>query len=130
FGPLAGLPHVVGMVTNLAADLAEAGRAQEALEGELDGRQQLLHEAGCESLRQLHAAGPPSPGGPPAPPYLVVVVDEFGELLEARPELVDTFARVGRLGRSLGVHLLLASQRLDEERLRGLESHLRYRLAL
>ena len=43
---------------------------------------------------------------------------------------VDTLARVGRLGRALGVHLLLAAQRLDEGRLRGLKSHLRYRLVM
>jgi S-DNA-T family DNA segregation ATPase FtsK/SpoIIIE len=58
------------------------------------------------------------------------VVDEFGELLAARPEFLDLFAAIGRVGRSLGMHLLLASQRLDEGRLRGLDSHLRYRLCL
>jgi DNA segregation ATPase FtsK/SpoIIIE, S-DNA-T family len=58
------------------------------------------------------------------------VVDEFGELLAARPEFLDLFAAVGRVGRSLGMHLLLASQRLDEGRLRGLDSHLRYRICL
>ena len=58
------------------------------------------------------------------------MVDEFGELLEVWPEMLDTFGRIGRLGRSLGVHLLLSSQRLEEGRLRGLESHLGYRIAL
>ena len=59
-----------------------------------------------------------------------MVVDEFSELLAQRPELVDLLVTIGRLGRSLGMHLLLASQRLDEGRLRGLESHLSYRIAL
>ncbi len=51
-------------------------------------------------------------------------------LLQARPEFIDLFVAIGRVGRSLGIHLLLSSQRLDEGRLRGLESHLRYRLCL
>ena len=66
----------------------------------------------------------------PPLPALLVVVDEFSELLAQRPELVDLLGTIGRLGRSLGIHLLLASQRLDEGRLRGLESHLSYRIAL
>src|SRR5690606_35579850 len=56
--------------------------------------------------------------------------DEFAELLSQHPEFVDVFVAIGRLGRSLGVHLLLASQRLEEGRLRGLESHLSYRICL
>ena len=63
-------------------------------------------------------------------PSLLVVVDEFGELLAARPEFLELFSAIGRVGRSLGMHLLLASQRLDEGRLRGLESHLRFRICL
>jgi S-DNA-T family DNA segregation ATPase FtsK/SpoIIIE len=58
------------------------------------------------------------------------VVDEFGELLAARPEFLELFCAVGRVGRSVGMHLLLASQRLDEGRLRGLDSHLRFRICL
>jgi S-DNA-T family DNA segregation ATPase FtsK/SpoIIIE len=54
----------------------------------------------------------------------------FSELLHARPEFAEVFAAIGRLGRSLQIHLLLASQRLEEGRLRGLESHLSYRIAL
>ena len=58
------------------------------------------------------------------------MVDEFSELLSAQPEFIDLFVAIGRLGRSLGLHLLLASQRLEEGRLRGLESHLSYRIGL
>jgi S-DNA-T family DNA segregation ATPase FtsK/SpoIIIE len=60
----------------------------------------------------------------------LVLVDEFGELLASRPDFIDLFVAVGRLGRSLGMHLLLSSQQLDEGRLRGLESHLSYRIAM
>ena len=59
-----------------------------------------------------------------------MVIDEFSELLSAKPEFIDLFVMIGRLGRSLGVHLLLASQRLEEGRLRGLDTQLSYRIGL
>lgn len=58
------------------------------------------------------------------------MVDEFSELLSTHREFMDLFVMIGRLGRSLGVHLLLASQRLDEGRMHQLESHLSYRVGL
>ncbi|RBL84960.1 secretion protein EccC, partial [Streptomyces cavourensis] len=63
-------------------------------------------------------------------PSLFVVVDEFSELLSTHREFMELFVMIGRLGRSLGVHLLLASQRLDEGRMHQLESHLSYRIGL
>ena len=63
-------------------------------------------------------------------PTLFIIVDEFSELLSQHPDFADMFVAIGRLGRSLGMHLLLASQRLDEGRLRGLEAHLSYRICL
>ncbi len=63
-------------------------------------------------------------------PSLFIVVDEFSELLSAKPDFIDLFVMIGRLGRSLGVHLLLASQRLEEGKLRGLDTHLSYRVGL
>ena len=50
---------------------------------------------------------------------LFIIVDEFSELLSHHPDFADVFVAIGRLGRSLGMHLLLASQRLDKGRLRG-----------
>ncbi len=58
------------------------------------------------------------------------MVDEFSELLTAKPEFVDSFLNIGRVGRSLHVHLLLASQRLEEGKLRGLDTYLSYRIGL
>ena len=63
-------------------------------------------------------------------PYLLLVIDEFGELLEVSPEFLDVLLAIGRQGRSLGVHLILSSQRLEAGRIRGLESYLSYRIAL
>lgn len=62
----------------------------------------------------------------PAP----MVYSTLAEMQSQHPEFVDVFLAIGRVGRSLGMHLLLASQRLDEGRLRGLETHLSYRMCL
>jgi S-DNA-T family DNA segregation ATPase FtsK/SpoIIIE len=130
FAGLQELPHVAGVITNLANDLAMVDRMHAALFGEIRRRQELLRSAGnLPSLRAYHQRLAEGENLPPLP-YLLVLVDEFGELLASRPDFIDLFVAVGRLGRSLGMHLLLSSQQLDEGRLRGLESHLSYRMAL
>jgi DNA segregation ATPase FtsK/SpoIIIE, S-DNA-T family len=129
FAGLQALPHVAGMITNLSDDLAMVDRMHAAIFGEMARRQELLKAAGnLPSLREYHARGVASKLGPL--PYLLVIVDEFGELLTAKPEFIDLFLALGRQGRSLGMHLLLSSQQLEEGRLRGLEGHLSYRIAL
>ena len=127
---LAAMPHVSAVITNLADELTLVDRMADALAGEIMRRQEILRAAGnLVSVTEYAAARRTRPDLPPLP-ALVVVVDEFSELLAQRPELIDLMVTIGRLGRSLGLHLLLASQRLDEGRLRGLESHLSYRIAL
>lgn len=125
-----GLPHVAAVITNLADELAMVDRMKDALEGEMNRRQELLRSAGnfanvgdYEKARSAGAALEPLPA-------LFIVVDEFSELLSQQPDFADLFAAIGRLGRSLHMHLLLASQRLDEGRLRGVDSHLSYRIGL
>lgn len=125
-------PHVSAVITNLADDAPLVARMRDALAGEMNRRQQLLRTAGCVSVgsyERARRAGAP-PVILPALPTLFVIVDEFSELLSQHPDFADMFVAIGRLGRSLGVHLLLASQRLDEGRLRGLDAHLSYRLCL
>ena len=63
-------------------------------------------------------------------PALFVILDEFSELLSDKPDFIEVFVAIGRLGRSMQIHLLLSSQRLEECRLHGLESHLSYRIGL
>jgi len=63
-------------------------------------------------------------------PPLFVIIDEFGELLTASPDLVDLLLTIGRIGRSIGVHLLLSSQRIEAGKLRGLDTYLSYRICL
>ncbi len=129
FAGLAGLPHVAALITNLSDDLVLVDRMHDALGGELLRRQELLRASGHASVRDHERARRAGADLRPLP-SLLVVVDEFSEMLTARPELLDLFLAVGRLGRSLGLHLLLASQRLEEGRLRGLDAHLSYRVGL
>ncbi len=130
FAELSRLPHTAGLITNLQRDLTLVDRMREALVGEQERRQSMLRDAGnLDDCRSYRAAQEADPTLPPMP-YLLVIVDEFAELLAARPDFIDLFVGLGRVGRSLGMHLLLSSQRLDQGRLRGLESHLRYRICL
>ena len=130
FAGMADMPHVSAVITNLANELTLVDRMQDALSGEMTRRQELLRDAGnYASMRDYEKAR--ANGEPLEPmPSLFIVVDEFSEMLSAKPEFIDLFVAIGRLGRSLGLHLLLASQRLEEGRLRGLESHLSYRVGL
>ncbi len=134
FAGMSEMPHVSAVITNLSQELTLVDRMQDALSGEMVRRQELLREAGnFASIRDYEKArtsGDPASAHLAPLPSLFLVVDEFSEMLSAKPEFIDLFVAIGRLGRSLGLHLLLASQRLEEGRLRGLESHLSYRVGL
>ncbi|PWK13519.1 type VII secretion protein EccCa [Tumebacillus permanentifrigoris] len=130
FADLSHLPHSAGMITNLEGDNSMIDRFYQSLMGEMDRRQRRLREAGnLDNVKQYQNKRATNPFLEPLP-YLVVVIDEFGELLAAQPEFTDLFVKIGRIGRSIGIHLLFATQRLEEGRLKGLETHLRYRICL
>jgi len=130
FASLDVLPHTSAIITNLEDELILVDRMRDAIHGELVRRQEALRAAGnYASLKDYERA---REQGAPLEPMasLFIVVDEFSELLSAKPDFIDLFVMIGRLGRSLGVHLLLASQRLEEGKLRGLDTHLSYRVGL
>jgi S-DNA-T family DNA segregation ATPase FtsK/SpoIIIE len=130
FAGLSELPHVAGMITNLQDDLSLIDRMQAAITGERNRRQERLRRAGnVDKLSEYQRKREQGEDLEPLP-YLLLVVDEFGELLTARPDFVNLFAMIGRVGRSLGMHLLFSSQQFEEGRLRGLEDNLGYRVAL
>jgi S-DNA-T family DNA segregation ATPase FtsK/SpoIIIE len=124
------LPHTSAVITNLADELELVDRMQDALTGELNRRQEHLRAAGNYASRRDYEAARAAGVQLEPMPALFIVVDEFSEMLSSKPEFVDVFAMIGRLGRSLGVHLLLASQRLDEGRIHKIEGHLSYRIGL
>ena len=105
FTELARLPHVVGMVTNLAGALAE--RAVTSLKAELTRRQTILAEARVKEFPDYRPD--PAAGRPPLP-RLLLVIDEFAMLAAELPDVMDRFVDIATVGRSLGVHMLLATQ--------------------
>ncbi|MCU9518885.1 type VII secretion protein EccCa [Corynebacterium sp. ES2794-CONJ1] len=124
------LPHTSAVITNLAEESVLVERMHDAISGEMNRRQELLRTAGkFSNVDEYNAACLKDDSLKPIP-ALVIVLDEFSELLGQHPDFADLFVAVGRLGRSLHIHLLLASQRLEEGRLRGLDSHLSYRIGL
>ncbi|OQD56443.1 type VII secretion protein EccC [Streptomyces phaeoluteigriseus] len=130
FAGMAQMPHVAAVITNLADDLTLVDRMGDSIRGELNRRQEMLRDAG--NYANIHDYEKARAAGAPLQPIpsLVLVIDEFSELLTAKPDFIEMFVQIGRIGRSLGVHLLLASQRLEEGRLRGLETYLSYRIGL
>ncbi|MFP5328400.1 MAG: FtsK/SpoIIIE domain-containing protein, partial [Acidimicrobiia bacterium] len=97
------LPHTVGCVTNLDGELAL--RALTSLRAELNRRMKLL-EGRAKDLAEMLERHPEE-----APPSLVIVVDEFATLVEEIPDFVAGMVDIAQRGRSLGIHLVLATQR-------------------
>ena len=116
FSSLSKLPHVAGFLTNLDGHLAD--RALIALRSEVNARMRILSEAGriagrnVESLEAYHQLKATNPKAANAVlPRLLIVVDEFSQLKQEVPEFMLGLIEIARLGRSLGVHLLLATQK-------------------
>ena len=131
FAGMSDLPHVSAMISNLESELSLVDRMQDALQGEMVRRQEVLREAGnYANVSEYEADRIAGKHELPPLPALFIVLDEFTEMLMAKPEFGEVFIMIGRLGRSLSVHLLLASQKMDLGKARGLESHLSYRIAL
>ncbi|WP_395725246.1 FtsK/SpoIIIE domain-containing protein [Nakamurella sp.] len=104
FAECISLPHSVGMVTDLSPHLVR--RALTSLNAELRHREHILNAKKVKDLLELQRRGDPD-----APPSLVIVVDEFAALVQEVPEFVDGVVNVAQRGRSLGLHLILATQR-------------------
>jgi DNA segregation ATPase FtsK/SpoIIIE, S-DNA-T family len=130
FARLEALPHTAAVITNLVDDLSRVDRLSETIAGELARRQELLRAAGAYANAGAYEVDRAGGAALEPLPSLLLVVDEFSELLSARPDFIEMFMRIGRIGRAVGVHLLLASQRLEEGRLRGLDTYLSYRIGL
>lgn len=104
FDACAGLPHTVGMVTDLDDHLAE--RALTCLEAELRYREHLLRSVGADDVAAYLDLDLDEPL-----PRMVIVIDEFAAMAKELPEFMDALVDIAARGRSLGIHLLLATQR-------------------
>ena len=98
FASLKSLPHTVGIITDL--DEAEAARALSSLRAELRFRERTLASAGARDIGEVSGLA-----------RLVIVVDEFATVIDQHPDLHALFSDIAARGRSLGVHLVLCTQR-------------------
>ena len=99
FSPLKGLPHTDSVLDDFDSGLAF--RALVSIRAEITHRERVLADHGCADVADL----------PDPPPRLVVVIDEFHALMATHPRAADLLEHLTALGRSLGVHLVLATQR-------------------
>lgn len=102
------LPHVLGMVTDLDSHLVE--RALTSLSAELTRRERILADAGAKDHTEYRALRRRDPLLAPLP-RLLLIIDEFATLAHDVPEFVPGLVGIAQRGRSLGLHLLLATQR-------------------
>jgi S-DNA-T family DNA segregation ATPase FtsK/SpoIIIE len=108
FSDCARLPHTVGMVSDLDGHLTE--RALASLSAELKRREEVLLHAGTKDIEDYGDARRSDPALPPLP-RLVLMIDEFASLVAELPDFVTGLVGIAQRGRSLGVHLILATQR-------------------
>ncbi|WP_405581138.1 FtsK/SpoIIIE domain-containing protein [Streptomyces sp. NBC_01190] len=108
FQDCARLPHTVGMVSDLDPHLTE--RALASLAAELHHRERTLFAAGTKDIEDYGDTRRIRPGLEPMP-RLVLIIDEFASLVGELPDFVAGLVDIARRGRSLGVHLVLATQR-------------------
>lgn len=104
-GPLTGLPHCVGMLTDLGTN--EVERALVSLRAEVRRREELLAAARAPDLTAYESLDL----AVPVLPHLILVIDEFRMLVEEAPGALSELMRIAAIGRSLGIHLIMATQR-------------------
>ncbi|MGH4032431.1 FtsK/SpoIIIE domain-containing protein [Actinomycetota bacterium Odt1-20B] len=102
------LPHTVGMVTDLDAHLVE--RALESLGAELKRREHILAAADAKDIEDYQDLVRRDPSHAPVP-RLLIVIDEFASMVRDLPDFVTGLVNIAQRGRSLGIHLMLATQR-------------------
>lgn len=103
--PLAGLPHCVGLLTDL--DTNEVARALVSLAAEVRRREELLAAFRAADLTAYESINPSGP----LLPHLVLIIDEFRMLVDEAPAALAELMRIAAIGRSLGIHLIMATQR-------------------
>ena len=107
-GPLAQLPHALSVLSNF--DVSAVERALEFLRADIHHREVDLQALGVNSYRD-YLASCQAAGTTPRYPELLIVVDEFRMLIDSMPDAMAELMRIATIGRSLGLHLVLATQR-------------------
>lgn len=101
-------PHTLGSITNL--DASSANRALASIQAEMKRRQKLFTKAEVSNINDYHTKADAGEKLEPIP-HLIMISDEFAELKSQMPDFLDQLISVARVGRSLGVHLILATQK-------------------
>lgn len=122
------LPHTVGMVTDLSGQLTE--RALIALKSELKRREHMLSRANAKKIAEYQAMRAQNPTAWEPLPNLFIIIDEFAELAKEHPTFMEGLVSVVQKGRSLGVHLILATQKPTGSVNPGIWSNLKFRICL
>lgn len=120
FAGLEHLPHVQGVVSNLAKSLHKLDRLEDVIRGEVQRREELLNATGYKDVRDYETARATTKPHLEPIGALLIVADEFSELLAIRPDMAKVFEHVGLVGRALWIHILNASQRVESGKMAGL----------
>ena len=130
FKPFEKIPHTVGMVTDLSGRLTE--RALVALKSELKRREHCLSKANAKNITQYQAMrqDPQNLAISEPLPHLFIIIDEFAELAKEHPTFIEGLVSVVQKGRSLGVHLILATQKPTGSVNSNIWSNLKFRICL
>ncbi|MDP7707382.1 type VII secretion protein EccCb [Mycobacterium sp. TY815] len=126
---LENLPHVLGIVSNLEKSVHKLDRFEQVLLGELSRRQEALSRHRFKAVREYEAARLAGRDDLEPLGALVLVLDEFSELLQLRPDMAKVMDKTARLGRSLWIHILNASQR-RESKMAGMTAQEGYAIGL
>ncbi len=122
------IPHTVGMVTDLSGKLTE--RALVALKSELKRREHVLSKANAKKISEYLAMRAQNSKSLEPLPHLFIVIDEFAELAKEHPSFMEGLVSVVQKGRSLGVHLILATQKPTGSVNPNIWSNLKFRICL
>ncbi|MBQ5910953.1 MAG: type VII secretion protein EssC [Clostridia bacterium] len=121
------LPHLVGAITNI--DGKEINRSLKSIKAELQKRQRLFAEAEVNHIDKYIKKYKANEVSTPLP-HLIIIVDEFAELKAEQPEFMKELISAARIGRSLGVHLILATQKPSGQVNEQIWSNSKFKLCL
>ena len=129
-GQFEGLPHLVGTITNIGNSIQ---RSLVSIQAELDRRGRLFSRYRVNNIKDyIRAYKERKKRGDNSDPlpHLIIIVDEFSELKDNEPDFMDTLISISRTGRSLGIHLILATQRPFPAVSGDIASNARFKLCL
>ena len=124
---LEGLPHLVGQISNLSGN--QVDRALVSIQSEKNRREAIFKDYGVKDIRDYTRLV--KNGEAPLPvPHLVIIIDEFAEMKHDEPDFIQEIVSISRVGRSLGIHLIMATQRPAGAVSEDIRANSRFKLCL